>query len=322
MRNFRTLLLPVFLAFTLLFLSANVALATVDPISSNSEEEANEAYNDIKKYLESFKNGNFVIGTTTMDGVKSMVGPYVTQTETAITYKRSFTGYSFTSEWSFTEGKLSYFSVNTFYDAEKYDNVSSDAEEIRALVTKIFGTPVSTETTYADWEHEEILISFDVFEDGYSLYIDPLSGDGSYSDITCVGDFYNLKKDLKEIFIANMKNGAIKIGSTTKDQIQTITGNGESFYKEYDGLWATASYTYDENGKLSSLTIDYFYDCSGALILLDIDKGDITTIINEELGADGFKDTDAVDATVRWNVNGQSLRQEGYEDGYAILFDK
>lgn len=282
---------------------------------------SNDAYSYVKKYMEGFKNGNFVLKTTSTDGVKAIIGQHFTEGETSITVSKSFTGFTFEAVWTMNEGVLDYFDLNTFYDDDAHDAAARDGKETIELLTKIFGTPTEDTDGFYDWKYNDLLISCNLFEDGYSIYVDPESG-SSKDELTCVGDFYNLKKDLQEKFIANMKNGSIKIGTTTKSQMASITGDGESFYKEYDGLWATATYVYDEAGKLSSLTIDYFYDCSGALILLDIDKGDITTLINSELGVDGFKDTDSIDATVRWNVNGQSLRQEGYDDGYAILFDK
>lgn len=316
MKKFNATYLSLFIS-VLFFSSVPLSNWASSPLLTEESPAANDAYSYVKKYMEGFKNGNFVIGSTTTDGVKALIGPN-TDSDGVITVGKTFTGFSFDAEWSFEEGSLANFSCYTFYDVDKQSEAEKDGEEIFGLMKKIFGDPIVITEDFYDWEVGEMLVSCDLFEDGYSIYVDPIGDEES--DITCVGDFYNLKLDLQEVFIANMKNGKIKIGSTTKEQMEAITGSGEAYYKEYDGLWASGDYVYDESGKLSALTIDYFYDCSGALILLDMDKGDITTIINESVGADGFKDTNDVDATIRWNVNGQSLRQEGYEDGYAILF--
>lgn len=290
-------------------------------ITNSDYSIENEASNDVKKFMEGFKNGNFVIGTTTASGIKAIVGPYVTETESMVTYKRSFTGYSFAAEWSLTEGKLAYFTINTFYDEDKRYMASQDGNEIKSLLDNIFGTAVASESTYSDWEYGDLSISFDLFEDGYSIYVDLLAGGDDDYDFLCVGDFENLKNDLQSVFIDNIKSGAIKIGKTTKDEMTSLTGSGELYDKDYDGLWVAGTFLYDDNGYLSSLSLDYFYDCSGALILLDVDKGDLTQAINDALGIQGSKSSDNVDATVSWNVKGQKLSQEGYEDGYAVLLN-
>ncbi len=313
--------------FSLLTALFAVVLATAPIASFSSAPETemvapNDAEDYLKTYMKGFKNGNFVIGTTTPDGVKSIIGKYFTETDGKIAVGKTFAGFSFDAEWYFEDGVLNEFKCFTFYDEDQRGKAAKDCDATFELMKSIFGEPITISTGFYDWNVGDMKVSCDLFEDGYSIYVDPpSSGDGSL-DISCVGDFYNLKKDLKEIFVANMKSGAIKIGSTTKSQMQTITGNGESFYKEYDGLWATATYTYDDNSKLTSLIIDYFYDCEGALVLLDMDKEDVTKVINEAIGSEGFKDSDSIDATVRWNVGGQSLRQMGFEDGYSIYFDK
>lgn len=323
MKNIKTTFLSMLVAVGF---SAAPAISFASNPSNTTNSEvvvANEAYSLIKKYVTWFKDGNMEFGITTEEQVKTHVGSYHTQYENEITIAKTFSGYTFDADWGMTEdGVLDYFEINTFYDADKYDQATKDGDEILGLMKKLFGEPEELTEGFYDWEYNDTYVSFNIFEDGYSIYVDPVSSAEEEEDITCVGDFYNLKKDLTDMFINNMKNGLIKIGTTTKSQMQSLTGDGELFDKDYDGLWVAGSYSYDDNGVLTSIALDYFYDCSGALILLDIDKGDITTLINDALGSNGFKDTDDVDATVRWNVNGQSLRQEGYEDGYAILFDK
>lgn len=325
MRYFKSPLLS--LAFLLILV--------ISPFSSKAATEVddNEAYSYIQQYLEAFKNGNFVIGTTTPAGVKSIVGPYVTETESMITYKRSFTGYSFTAEWAFTDGTLSYFTIDTFYDEDKHSQAQQDGNEVRNLMKNIYGEPIessdSEEAVYSDWEVGELFISFDLFDDGYSIFVDPLLDlDFGYDDIEpttddilCVGDFANLKMDLLNVFITNIKNGSIKIGKTTKSDMQSLTGDGELYDKDYDGLWVMGSYSYDENGRLTDITLDYFYDCSGALILLDADKLEITEMINDAIGSTGVKETGYEEPSTFWSVNGQNLSQESYDDGFAIILE-
>lgn len=136
----------------------------------------------------------------------------------------------------------------------------------------------------------------------------------------CVGDYFGLESDLRDVFIANVQSGAIKIGKTTKSEMETLTGSADGFDKEYEGLRVSGYYTYDGD-VLSAINLDYFYECEGALSLLDIDKSSITSSINTTLGVDGVSEGDYENAGTNWSYNGTSVRQANYSDGYGVYVE-
>lgn len=310
---------------------AFLLLLAVAPFIGKASQiiEDNEAYATIQQHMENFKNGVFVVGTTTPEGIKSIVGPYVTEEGSYMSLKKSYSGYSLTAQWTFTSGTLMYYSLDTYYDADQYDKVPNEAEEVKQLMISIFGEPYSTGDTYAEWEFGEMYITFDFFEDGYSILIDPLYNDyGDYEglegfdDLLCVGDMYTLKLDLKELFLTNINNGSIKIGSTTKAEMLTLTGNETNYAKDYAGLRVSGYYSFNENGTLSAIDLDYFYECEGALSLMEMDIEDIMNLINEAFGSTGVKDSDTVESTIHWTIDGQSVSQMNFSDGYSISLSR
>jgi hypothetical protein len=239
---------------------------------------------------------------------------------------KNFDGYSFDVNFSMEDEVLESISCNTFYDDDKKKEAAKDSEEILEYLKKTLGEPDSDSNKYFDWTYGDYEISFNIFEDGYSIYVDPPYDYDDYDDYDsdydsdCVGDFYNLKNDLKDLFLANVKNGSIKLGSTTQSEMASMTGDGDGFDKEYDGLSVSGYYSYDGD-VLSSITLDYFYDCEGAMSLLDMDKEDITDLINETLGVTGEKDGDYEDAGTDWSINGMTVRQANFSDGYGVYFE-
>lgn len=249
--------------------------------------------------------------------------------EDYISADKNFDGYRFDKSFSFEDGVLNSISCNTFYDDDKKKEAKKDSEEVLEYLKKVLGEPESSSNKFYDWSLEDYEVSFNIFEDGYSLYVnsyiepdyDDYEDDYEDSDSDCVGDFYNLKNDLRDIFIANIKSGAIKLGKTTKSEMKSLTGDDAGFDKEYDGLRVSGYYSF--NGDvLSSITLDYFYECDGAMSLLDMDKEDITDLINDGLGSTGEKDGDYDDAGVEWTVGSQSVRQANFSDGYGVYLEK
>lgn len=139
-------------------------------------------------------------------------------------------------------------------------------------------------------------------------------------DDDCVGDYFTLQSDLTDLFMANVQNGSIAIGTTTKSDMEAITGDADGFDKEYDGLSVSGYFSYDGD-VLESISLDYFYDCEGALSLLSIDKSSITSSINTSLGIDGVLEGDYEDAGTEWSTNGMTVRQANYSDGYGVYID-
>lgn len=277
----------------------------------------------VKQMMDAIDGGKLEMGASSADDVRKVMD-IEDGDDDYITLDKNFDGYSFDVNFSMEDEVLNSISCNTFYDDDKKKEAKKDSEEILEYLKKLLGEPDSDSNKFYDWSYGDYEISFNIFEDGYSIYIDPPyeDYDDDYSDDeNCVGDFYNLKKDLKDLFLANVKNGSIKLGSTTKSQMATMTGDGDGFDKEYDGLSVSGYYSYDGD-VLSSITLDYFYDCEGAMSLLDMDKEDITEVINEALGVTGEKDGDYEDAGIDWSINGMNVRQANFSDGYGVYFEK
>lgn len=140
------------------------------------------------------------------------------------------------------------------------------------------------------------------------------------TEATCLGDYFGLKNDLNDIFLANVKSGAITVGKTTKAEMESIAGSADGFDKEYEGLRVNGYFSF-EGDVLSSISLDYFYECEGALDLLSVDKSSITSTINTTLGVDGVADGDYDDAGTTWSINGQTVRQANFSDGYGVYID-
>jgi hypothetical protein len=136
----------------------------------------------------------------------------------------------------------------------------------------------------------------------------------------CLGDYFGLQSDLTDLFMANVKSGAIVVGTTTKAEMESMTGDADGFDKEYDGLRVSGYYSY-EGDVLQSISLDYFYECDGALDLLSVDKSSITSSINSSLGVDGVADGDYEDAGTEWSINGMTVRQANFSDGYGVYVD-
>lgn len=136
----------------------------------------------------------------------------------------------------------------------------------------------------------------------------------------CLGDYFALQSDLTDVFMTNVKSGSIVVGKTTKSEMETLTGDANGFDKEYDGLRVSGYYSY-EGDVLQSISLDYFYECDGALDLLAVDKSSITSSINSSLGIDGVADGDYEDAGTNWTINGMTVRQANFSDGYGIYVD-
>jgi hypothetical protein len=309
--------LVTFLTALALVASPFIGNATNDVNSAISSPVSNDAYSYVKKYMSGFKNGNFVIGNTTPDGVKSIIGDYYTETESLITVGKTFAGFTFDAEWVFEDGLLASFTCYTFYDSDRHSEAEKDGDETFALMKNLFGEPIVITEDFYDWEINDMLVSCDLFEDGYSIYADPLSGMDEELDLSCVGDFASLKYELGSM-VTGIKNGNLSIGAS-RDQVKSITGDAEIFDREYDGLWAAGDFIYEGEAMLS-FDIDYFYDCTSALILLDIDFAELTDYINEIMGFDGKKSEYSEDTTMIWIYNNQELRLVMYDDGYGLYF--
>lgn len=136
----------------------------------------------------------------------------------------------------------------------------------------------------------------------------------------CYGDYYALENDLVYDFMNNIANGNIRVGSTTRSDMEYYVGESESYYRDYYGVHVSG-YMYYTGGVLSSISLDYYYDCEGVMGYVDLDKNSITYAIEEALDKSGTYDGDYEDAAVNWTFNGMSIRQSNYSDGYSVYIE-
>lgn len=236
-----------------------------------------------------------------------------------------FEGYKLNRSFNMYDGVLNSVSYNTFYDDDKKEDADKDSKEVLTYLKEKLGKAASESETYYQWKKESYDISVNIFKDGYSFnvnshtekkYPEYESEEETTSD-NCVGDFYGLKKDLVDKLMTNIKSGKIKVGTTTKAEIATLTGDGDAFNAEYDGLTVSGYYTYTAD-KLSNISLNYFYKCEGALSLLSVDKTDLADAIGAALGVTGKKNGTTEDAGTTWTVGKQSIQQTNFSDGYSI----
>ncbi|MCB9194772.1 MAG: hypothetical protein H6598_00925 [Flavobacteriales bacterium] len=315
---------------TLLLAGTTATFTSCGGKGGDTEEtiDLNSGYGLVQEMISSLDKGKITIDKSTSSEVAKLFG-IDDEDEDYISADKNFEGYRFDKSFSFEDGVLNSISCNTFYDDDKKKEAKEDSEQVLEYLKKVLGNPESSSNKYYDWSLDNYEVSFNIFDDGYSLYVNSYIepsyddyDDSEYdSDSDCVGDFYGLKNDLRDIFIANIKSGTIKLGKTTKAQMKTLTGDDTSFDQEYDGLRVSGYFNY--NGDvLSSITLDYFYECDGAMSLLDMDKEDISSLINDGLGVTGSKDGDYDDAGTEWSISGQTVRQANFSDGYGIYLEK
>ena len=136
----------------------------------------------------------------------------------------------------------------------------------------------------------------------------------------CAPDFYELRDDLVDNIIANIGNGKMKIGKTTKEEVAALTGDGDDFNHDYKGM-NVSGYYYYTGDVLTSFSLNYFYTCDAAKDLLSLDKSELGTDISAELNVDAKKDGTGEDAGSTWKIDGQTLKQSNFSDGYAYYFN-
>lgn len=259
-----------------------------------------------------------------------------------------FDNYSYDESFAFDDfGYLNYVGANTYYDDEAQSEAEEDSKKIFDYLVEAFGDPYDYDTDFYEWDFGNYQISYNMYSDGYSFYVEtpyeyeeyetteyeehgpvyeheePVyeepepQPDPDYEyeeDDDCVGDFYNVKSDLKDLFLSNIDLGNIKIGqSSPSDVSYYVGGDGLTLYKDYDGIWMDVEFTYS-GGLLSGMDIDYYYDCDGALTLLEYDIEDIKDLIEDVLDFSG----DYYDGDYEWPMYGQTLEQMNFDDGYGI----
>jgi hypothetical protein len=238
-----------------------------------------------------------------------------------------FEGYRLDKSYTMADGVLNSISYNTFYDKEEEDLAKKDSKTVLEFLEKTLGESEGSGDTYFTWTKSKYEISFNIFSDGYSLYVksfteieyDDYEGDEAI-DGDCAPDFYALRDDLVDKLVANIANGKIKLNKTTKEEIATLTGDANDFNHDYKGMNVSGYYSYTD-GVLTSFSLNYFYTCDAATDLLSLDKSELGTDISAALNVDGKKDGTGDDAGTTWKIDGQTLKQSNFSDGYAYYFN-
>ena len=248
--------------------------------------------------------------------------------------KKEFTdstkGYYISKSASLYEGTLQSISYDSFYDDDKKEAAKKDSEEILAFLNDKFGKDSDSDGETSTWKKDNYSVDFTIYENGWGLYVRsnrevkyPTVEDVPV-DTGCegkVGDFFGLTNDLSDLLLTNLKSGKISIGKTTETEMAAIFGEATAYNKEFDGIRVSAYFTYEE-GKLSSIRYDYFYDCQGVLGLLSSDKADIKTKVETILGATAKTTGEGDFITYDWDLKSYKVSQSNFSDGYALSINK
>jgi hypothetical protein len=233
-------------------------------------------------------------------------------------------GYYVSQNFSMYEGTLQSISYDSFYDDGKEDAAKKDAEEIKTFLNDKLGKSADSYGETSTWKKGNYSIDFTIYSNGWGFYLRS-NREVKYDDYTTednadcegkVGDFYGLLDDLTAKLINNLKDGKIALGKTSEAEMTAIFGEATSYSPEFDGIRLSAYFTYD-NGKLSSIRYDYFYDCESAKNMLSLDKSDIKAKIDGILGASTTSGSGEFES-YNWTAKSYTVSQSNFSDGYAF----
>lgn len=280
-----------------------------------AKKETKTGASEVAAILKDFESGKITFGETSAAELAELYG--MEEDDYSMSDDVDFEGYDLEKNFGLDGDALSYMSFHTYSKGDDTDLVEKDVEAIVKEMKDIFGTPDFEEGSSYDWEKEGYTVSLVTYATGgYDINVDQAEEVNS----SCVGDIFTLKNDLRDIFLTNIKNGTITIGKTTSTEMASIVGDADYFDQEYDGLRVSGTMSYDGD-VLSSISLDYFYDCEGAMSFLAGDKTSITDLIDTELGVTGESEGDYEDAGTDWSFNGMSISQMNFSDGYGVYFE-
>jgi hypothetical protein len=294
---------------------------------SNSEKEDNKETEVIKlnsgtdyavQLVKTIKNDKLIMDKTTANEVNAIFGIEIHEYQMDSTV--NFDGYRLERKFNIYENKVSSITFSTFSNNYEEENqeVTKDMKMVTQELINILGEPFEKSEMNTMWIIHNTSIYLATFESGFDLNIDKYitSDENSFDEYgaNCVGDFYNLKKDLTDLFLDNIKSEKILVGKTTKAEMIKMFG-GTNYNKEYDGLSLTGKFSF-ENEKLSSINLDYKYNCDGALSFLSQDnieiEQDITNFFILEPKSNiqsNYKE---------WKTKNHSITLSNFSDGYNI----
>ncbi len=300
--------------------------------NQNAKNESNKVEEVIKlnsgadhaTYLvKSLKIEKITLEKTTSEEIKTIFGLNINPYQMDSTL--FFEGYRLDRQFNLTDDKVSSIIYSTYSEEEGEgdgNQVIKDLEILQQELKNLLGDPKEKTETNTVWVINNTSISLSSFDSGFDLNIDPyvLQEESDLDDYgeSCVGDFYNLKKDLNEVFLDLIVNGTIEIGVTSKDDITKIF-EAENYSIDYEGLSLSVIFLYD-GGILSSITLDYLYVCDGAITFLEEDCIEITNEITNTLSITGNANEDNTLTT--WKIKNQTITQTNFEDGYSITITK
>lgn len=320
-----------FKVFTIATLMAGAAFTFTSCGGETSETDKKEekvkledGLGHVQQVIKAVESGDIKIDKSNKEDITKFFD-FKSSSDEYLTDNKNFDGYRLDKSYTMADDVLNSISYNTFYDEGKEDEAEKDSKAVLEFLEKTLGDSEGSGDTYFTWTKSKYEISYNIFSDGYSLYIESFI-EKEYDDIDpvsegdCSPNFFALRDDLVDNLITNIGNGKIKLGKTTKEEIIALTGDGNDFNHDYKGMNVSGYYSYTDN-VLTSFSLNYFYTCDAAMDLLSLDKSDLYTAINNAIGVDGEKDGTGDDAGVTWKVDGQTLKQSNFSDGYAFYFN-
>ncbi len=246
---------------------------------------------------------------------------------TYVSTKQVFTDYYVVGGFNFLRDSLVTISFDSFYDSiNDHEPIKKAGDEIFLFLNKTYGKPTESYGQTVSWTVKHYIIDFTIYDNGWGFYVNSINRELPKYESTAdcegaVGDFFGLVEDLTNLLLSNLVNGKIRLGSTTAAQMAAIFGDSKSYTKEFDGIRLSAYFVYEE-GILSSIRYDYFYDCESAKSLLSEDKLDVKnkveTILSTQAKSSGSGDFIGYD----WNLNTYRISQSNFTDGYALSINK
>ncbi len=294
---------------------------------SNSEKEDNKETEVIKlnsgtdyavQLVKTIKNDKLIMDKTTANEVNAIFGIEIHKYQMDSTV--NFDGYRLERKFNIYENKVSSITFSTFSNNYEEENqeVTKDMKMVTQELINILGEPKEKSELNTLWVINNTSISLVTFESGFDLNIDKyLKPDEPEIDeygVSCVGDFYNLKKDLSELFLDNVTSEKIQIGKTTKSEIINMFGS-TNYTKDYEGLNLKGIFYFD-NDLLNNITLDYKYTCEGALSLLSQDIIEIEQEITYALNVD--PNSKVQSNYKEWKIKNLSITLTNFSDGYSV----
>lgn len=284
-----------------------------DGEKTEEKKESKSGASEVATILGDLESGKIQFGETSASEIAKLYG--LEEDDFEMNSKKEFKGYRLESNFGVSDDVLYDMSFHTYSEGDDYEPIKEEVKNIVAELTKVLGEPSTEEGTYYEWSKETYSVTLNTYStSGYDINVNQVypEDDNEF----CVGDIFTLKSDLAEFFLVNVKNGKIKLGKTTKSEMETLTGSADYFSAEYDGLRVEGAYTYSGDA-ISKIALEYYYDCDGALEYLDIDTESITELIDTELGVTGETD----DYGTTWSISGMTVSQSNYPNGYSVHFD-